>query len=128
MAQPTDAQVRDVIANVPGFPRRGNAPVFAEPWQAQAFAIAVSLEQRGLFTWSEWAETLGDEIRKAVTAGDPDDGTSYYNHWMATLERLIAEKGVADREALARTAEAWGRAAARTPHGQPITLAPGDFG
>jgi nitrile hydratase accessory protein len=127
MAEPTREQVRDVIATVPGFPHTGEAPVFAEPWQAQAFAMAVSLHQNGLFTWSEWAETLGAEIRKAVAAGDPDDGSTYYNHWMATLERLVAEKGLTSAETLDRYAQAWGRAADRTPHGEPIELEAGDF-
>lgn len=127
MAEPSDAEVREVIAAVPGVPHEGAAPVFAEPWQAQAFALAVSLHQRGLFTWSEWAETLGAEIRKAVADGDPDDGSTYYNHWMATLERLVAAKGVASEETLALYATAWGRAAERTPHGEPINLEPADF-
>ncbi len=127
MPEPTVIQVREVIAVVPGVPHEGEAPVFAEPWQAQAFALAVSLHQKGLFTWSEWAETLGAEIRKAVAAGDPDDGSTYYNHWMAALERLIAEKGVASEDTLARYATAWGRAAKRTPHGKPINLETSDF-
>lgn len=128
MAELSEQQVRDVIAAVPGVPQEGEAPVFAEPWQAQVFALAVSLHQKGLFTWSEWADTLGDEIRRAVAAGDPDDGTTYYNHWMATLERLVAEKGVASEDMLARYASAWGRAAERTPHGEPIELEAADFG
>lgn len=127
MPEPTEEQVRAVIAMVPGFPHEGEAPVFAEPWQAQAFAMAVSLQHQGLFTWQEWAETLGAEIRKAVAGGDPDDGSTYYNHWMAALERLVAEKGLARAEVLDRYATAWGRAADRTPHGEPINLAPGDF-
>ena len=102
-------------------------PVFREPWEAQAFALAVSLEERGLFTWGEWAATLGDEIKKAQAAGDPDTGETYYRHWLATLERMVAAKGLADRATLVRTREAWEHACARTPHGAPIELQPGDF-
>jgi len=102
-------------------------PVFREPWEAQAFALAVSLEERGLFTWGEWAATLGDEIKKAQAAGDPDTGETYYRHWLATLERMVAAKGLADRATLVRTREAWEHACARTPHGTPIELQPGDF-
>ena len=70
--------------------------MFREPWEAQAFAMALALHKRGLFTWPEWAATLGDEIKRAQAAGDPDTGETYYRHWLDALERLVAEKGVAD--------------------------------
>jgi nitrile hydratase accessory protein len=89
--------------------------------------MAVALQQRGLFTWSEWAETLGQEIRRAQAAGDPDTGETYYHHWLAALERIVAEKGVASRENLGRYRDAWERAAERTPHGKAIELTPDDF-
>jgi nitrile hydratase accessory protein len=108
-------------------PRNGDGPVFRAPWEAEAFALAVSLRERGLFTWTEWAATLGDEIKKAQAAGDPDAGETYYQHWLATLERILAEKGVVERSVLARTRDAWRRACARTPHGAPIALRPEDF-
>ena len=108
-------------------PRDEHGPVFLEPWEAQAFALAVSLTERGLFTWSEWATTLGDEIKKAQAAGDPDTGETYYQHWLATLERILAEKGVIERDVLGRTRDAWERACARTPHGAPIELRSEDF-
>jgi nitrile hydratase accessory protein len=109
-------------------PPQSEGPVFREPWEAQAFALVLSLNERGLFTWKEWAATLGEEIRKAQAAGDPDTGETYYRHWLAALERLVAAKGVADAETLARTRKAWRRASARTPHGTPIELTPDDFG
>lgn len=102
-------------------------PVFREPWEAQAFAIALSLSERGVFSSNEWAAVLGEEIEKAQAAGDPDTGETYYHHWLAALERLVAAKGFADAETLSRTREAWQRACARTPHGAPIELRPGDF-
>jgi nitrile hydratase accessory protein len=112
---------------VPGVPRDAQGPVFREPWEAQAFSMALALHQRGLFTWAEWAATLADEIKRAQAAGDPDTGETYYRHWLATLERLVAEKGVASRDTLARYRDAWDRAADRTPHGTPIELSPDDF-
>jgi nitrile hydratase accessory protein len=108
-------------------PRNAEGPVFREPWEAQAFALAVSLNERGLFTWTEWAAALGDEIKKAQAAGDPDTGETYYRHWLATLERIVAEKGLTDVRTLTRTRDAWERACARTPHGTPIELRQGDF-
>jgi nitrile hydratase accessory protein len=110
-----------------GIPRNEEGPVFREPWEAQAFALAVSLHARGVFTWTEWAVTLGEEIRKAQAAGDPDTGETYYRHWLAALERILANKGLADAPTLARTRDAWQRACERTPHGTPIELRPGDF-
>jgi nitrile hydratase accessory protein len=100
---------------------------FRAPWEAQAFALALTLHQRGVFSWSEFAAALGEEISKARAAGDPDTGETYYQHWLAALECLIAAKGLADPPTLARTREAWRRASARTPHGTPIELQPADF-
>lgn len=112
---------------VPGVPQDNDGPVFKEPWQAQAFAIALALHERGVFTWKEWAATLSDEIKRAQAAGDPDTGETYYLHWLATLERLVAEKGVASRETLDQYRDAWDHACDRTPHGKPIELTPADF-
>jgi nitrile hydratase accessory protein len=122
-----DAAARATSA-VPGIPRDDDGPVFREPWEAQAFAMALTLHERGLFTWNEWAATLADEIRRAQANGDPDTGETYYRHWLATLERLVAEKGVASPAVLRRYHDAWDHAADRTPHGSPIELRPEDFG
>jgi nitrile hydratase accessory protein len=115
------------IATVPGIPRDPDGPVFREPWEAQAFAMAVALHERGLFSWSEWTAVLGDEIKRAQAAGDPDTGETYYLHWLAALERVVAEKGVTDALTLTRYRDAWDHAADRTPHGMPIELRPDDF-
>jgi len=122
-----DAAARATSA-VPSIPRDDDGPVFREPWEAQAFAMALTLHDRGLFTWTEWAATLADQIKRAQAAGDPDTGETYYKHWLATLERLVAEKGVATTDTLHRYSNAWDHAADRTPHGQPIELRPEDFG
>jgi nitrile hydratase accessory protein len=115
------------VQTVPGIPCDAEGPVFREPWEAQAFAIAVALQERGLFTWGEWAQALGEEIRRAQAGGDPDTGETYYRHWLGALERLVTEKGVTDGATLARYHDAWDRAADRTAHGQPIELRPQDF-
>jgi nitrile hydratase accessory protein len=112
---------------LPGIPADADGPVFREPWEAQAFAMALALHERGLFSWNEWAAMLADEIKRAQSAGDPDSGESYYRHWLATLERLVAAKGVASTDMLDRYREAWDHAADRTPHGSPIVLQPEDF-
>lgn len=102
-------------------------PSFAEPWQAQAFAITLELHRRGVFAWSEWAQALGAEIAAAQAAGDADRGDTYYQHWLAALERLLAAKGLASADELERHRLAWAQAARRTPHGQPIELRDDDF-
>jgi nitrile hydratase accessory protein len=84
---------------LPRLPRENGGPVFAEPWQAQAFALAVKLSEQGHFTWSEWAAALGAELKAAAERGEPDDGSHYYEHWLAALERLVTEKGLTDRAA-----------------------------
>jgi nitrile hydratase accessory protein len=126
----TSAALPDLPRDAEGPVRREpvfREPVFREPWEAQAFAMALALHERGLFTWTEWAATLADEIKAAQAGGDPDSGTTYYRHWLSALERLVAEKKVAGDDALARYREAWRHAALRTPHGTPITLDDVDF-
>jgi nitrile hydratase accessory protein len=124
---PGPAAPRRAVDAVPGIPRDAEGPVFREPWEAQAFAMAVALHQRGVFTWPEWSAALGEEIARAEAAGDPVLGDTYYAHWVAALERLLAERGVADEATLERHRAAWQRAAGRTPHGTPIELRPQDF-
>jgi nitrile hydratase accessory protein len=121
------AAARHAIETLQSVPRNADGPVFRAPWEAHAFALALALHADGVFTWSEWAAALGEEIRRAQAAGDPDTGETYYRHWLAALERVVAEKGLADQAALGRTRDAWERAADRTPHGEPIELKAGDF-
>jgi nitrile hydratase accessory protein len=109
-------------------PPGADEPVFAEPWQAHAFALAVALHRQGLFTWTEWAQALAEQIAAAQAAGDADHGDTYYQHWLATLERLVAAKGASSETELEAHRRAWDHAADRTPHGQPIELRPEDFG
>src|SRR5438034_7814416 len=121
------AAFNELTAAVPSLPRDEGGPVFHEPWEAQAFAMTLALYRRSLFTWPEWAAALSAEIKRAQQAGDPDRGDTYYRHWLAALEHLVAEKGVTDPASLARYRNAWDHAAERTPHGQPIELTEGDF-
>ncbi|OFW41211.1 MAG: nitrile hydratase accessory protein [Acidobacteria bacterium RIFCSPLOWO2_12_FULL_60_22] len=113
------------LAALPRLPRDEGGPVFAEPWQAQAFALAVKLSEQGHFTWKEWAATLADELQAAASRGEPDDGSHYYEHWLAALERLVTAKGLTDPAALLARKEAWAEAYRRTPHGKPVELAAG---
>ena len=103
-------------------PRDDAGPVFEEPWQAEAFALAVRLSDEGHFTWSEWAAALSEEIARAQRAGDPDLGDTYYEHWVAALERLCLDKGLVGAEGMQRRKDEWRRAYLNTPHGKPIEL------
>jgi nitrile hydratase accessory protein len=110
------------LAALPRLPREKDGPVFAEPWEAQAFALAVRLCEQGHFTWKEWAGVLADELRSAAERGEPDDGSRYYHHWLAALERLVMAKGLTDRAAMEERQEAWAQAYRYTPHSQPVAL------
>lgn len=112
----------DALRVLPDMPRDQSGPVFQEPWEAQAFAMAVALHAKGLFTWAEWAEALAKEIKSAQDAGDPDRGDTYYHHWLNALERMVVAKGLTDPSALNKMRDAWDTAARSTPHGQPIEL------
>ena len=110
-----------------GLPVDGDGPVFREPWEAQAFGMALALHERGLFTWDEWAQALAAQIRAAQALGDPDLGNTYYRHWLAAIEDLVNAKGASSPEELGRYQRAWDRAADRAAHGQPIELCEEDF-
>lgn len=112
----------DLVAALPEIPRDAEGPVFREPWEAQAFAMAVALHQKGAFTWTEWAAALAVEIKAAQAGGDPDTGETYYQHWLAALEKLVASKALTSAAELATRRDQWDRAAHATPHGQPIEL------
>ena len=112
-------------AALPPLPRDEGGPVFAEPWQAQAFALAVKLSEQGHFTWKEWAAALAEELKAAADRGEPDDGSHYYEHWLATLERLVTAKRLTDPAAMQARNEAWADAYRHTPHGKPVELGAG---
>ena len=108
---------------LPRIPRDEEGPVFAEPWQAQAFAMAVRLSEQGHFTWKEWAAALAAELRAAEDRGEPDDGTHYYEHWLATLEHLVTAKALSNPNEMLARKKAWADAYRHTPHGKPVELA-----
>jgi nitrile hydratase accessory protein len=123
----SNAAIAQATRALPDLPRDDEGPVFSEPWEAQAFAMALSLYDRGLFPWKEWAAALADEVKLAQAGGDPDTGTTYYRHWLAALEKMVAGKGVTTTATLHRYRDAWDHAADRTPHGKPIELRSEDF-
>jgi len=112
---------------LPDLPSDRERPVFQAPWEAQAFALALSLYDKGLFTWPEWAAALATEIGRAQAAGDPDGGDTYYRHWLNALEQMVTAKKLTTPDLLARYHKAWDAAAERTPHGVPIELRSEDF-
>lgn len=117
-----DGTIARNLDSLPRLPRDEGGPVFAEPWQAQAFALAVRLSEQGHFTWTEWSEALGAQLRAAAERGEPDDGSRYYEHWLAALECLVTEKRLTDAAKLDERKEAWTEAYRATPHGQPVKL------
>jgi nitrile hydratase accessory protein len=121
--QPDPIREPENLAALSSLPRDAGGPVFAEPWEAQAFALAVKLSEQGHFTWKEWAAALAEELKAAASRGEPDDGSRYYQHWLAALERLVSAKGLSDPAALLARKEAWAEAYRHTPHGKPVELA-----
>jgi nitrile hydratase accessory protein len=121
--QPNSIPRPENLAALPRLPQDDGGPVFAEPWQAQAFALAVKLSEQGHFTWKEWAAGLADELKAAANRGEPDDGSRYYQHWLAALERLVTSKDLSDPVSLLARKEAWADAYRHTPHGKPVELA-----
>ena len=111
------------VDELPALPRDPSGPVFKEPWEAQAFALAVHLSAAGHFTWSEWVAVLSQQMKTAQAQGDAYLGDTYYRHWLAALERLCTARGLVDTQDMQRRAEEWRRAYLNTPHGQPVALA-----
>ncbi|WER49177.1 nitrile hydratase accessory protein [Cupriavidus sp. WKF15] len=114
--------VRELRHALPDLPCDDAGPVFRAPWEAQAFAMVLALHERGVFTWTEWAGQLAQSIRDAQRAGDPDTGETYYQHWLAALEKISAAKGLVTEPLLAQRKGEWDEAARHTPHGRPIEL------
>jgi len=111
------------IDDLPALPRDDDGPVFNQPWEARAFALAVRLSEAGCFTWPEWVEIFSREIKAAQERGDPDLGDTYYQHWLNALERICTAKDLVGSEDMRRRKDAWRRAYLNTPHGRPIDLA-----
>jgi len=112
------------LGALPALPRDEEGPVFKAPWEAQAFAMTLSLHTRGVFTWREWADALAAELAAAAARGEPDDGSHYYEYWLAALEKLVARKKLIPGDELERRVDEWDAAARATPHGKPIELPP----
>ena len=122
MSAPEKKSQDQRFSTLPDLPCDEDGPVFAEPWQAQAVALAVKLSEAGHFTWKEWAATLAAELKAAADRGEPDDGSRYYGHWLSALEKLVTSKGLTEPAALLERKEAWADAYRHTPHGKPVEL------
>jgi len=110
------------LGALPALPRDDEGPVFNAPWEAQAFAMTLSLHAAGAFTWREWADALAAELSAAAAHGEPDDGSHYYEHWLAALEKLVTKKGIVPAQELQRRLDEWDAAVRATPHGKPVEL------
>lgn len=118
----TATDITAIASAVPGMPRDADGPVFAAPWEAQAFALTLSLHERGAFTWKEWAATLAEVIGEVRLRGEADTGERYYEHWLEALERIATRKHLVEDDPLRMRRAQWEDAARHTPHGQPIVL------
>ena len=110
------------VATSPLLPRDEEGLVFAEPWEAQAFAMAVKLSEEGHFTWMEWTIALGEQLQAVLRSGGADDRSRYFEHWIAALEHLVVYKNLTDLTALSERKKAWADSYRHTPHGHPVEL------
>jgi len=113
------------MQNFPHQPQDDQGPVFNEPWEAQAFALVLALHEKGLFSWQEWAAVLSEQIALAQALGDPDLGNTYYQHWLAALEKISRQKNLSNEEEMSSRKSQWRAAYLNTPHGKPIELSAG---
>ena len=111
-----DKSVTDL--KMPVLEKNHEGPVFKEPWQAQAFAMAVTLSEAGLFSWQEWSSELSVSIQSRQKNGDTDDGETYYLHWLETLEKMLSRKNLIEQADLLQHITEWKEAYLKTPHGQ----------
>ena len=118
----TSIQSNPELSGLLNLPLDDEGPVFAEPWQAQAFAMVLELVEAEVFSWTQWAAALGEQFKQAEDAGNPDDGSAYYHHWVAALEGLLNERQITDAGQLVRRKEDWAEAYRRTPHGKPVLI------
>lgn len=113
-------EIPSQLAQSPGLPKSPEGdPVFPEPWAAEAFAMTVHLHEKGLFAWGEWAEVLSKELQRH---GRAQDGSDYFDCWVAALSEMLISRGVADASVILKLQKSWQRAAEATPHGKPIEL------
>ncbi|MBB5573472.1 MULTISPECIES: nitrile hydratase accessory protein [Rhizobium] len=113
-------EIASPLAQSPQLPKSTDGePVFPEPWAAEAFAMTVHLYEKGLFSWGEWAEQLSAELHRP---GRAEDGSDYFDCWVAALSGLLVSRGIADAGAILDLQRSWQRAAEATPHGKPILL------
>lgn len=73
-------------------PIDSGGPVFDAPWQARSFAMAVKLNESGVFTWTEWADHLSTHIAEFEKHREISNSDDYYTLWQSTLESLVALK------------------------------------
>lgn len=100
MATALKDALEDLIAR-----RETHEATFAAPWEARAFAIVLELAESGRITLDEFRQHLIAEI----SAGDDvaragGQGPSYYESWLAALERILGERSLADSAEIDRSA------------------------
>jgi nitrile hydratase accessory protein len=103
-----------------------DVPPFREPWQAKAFALVVLLHRNGHFRWEEWVQALSEEVSASPQRADENAEQAYHRQFLAALEKVVAQRGLATAATLSDRKSAWRRAYLNTPHGHPVDLAAAD--
>ena len=88
-----DAQLAPPMAN--------GEVLFDAPWQGRVFGMARVLAEAGCFTWDDfrahliaqigaWDRSAGGDLPPGEAAAD----YRYYDHFLAALQAVLAEKGL----------------------------------
>lgn len=82
------------MPGVASLPRKSGEMVFHDDWERQAFALAVSLAEQGVFEWSEFQQHLIESVAEAEREDPLKPARGYYESWLAALEKLLEEKAL----------------------------------
>ena len=82
---------RTTVPMMASQPQSDGEPVFDAPWQARAFAMAVYLNETGVFQWNEWADRFSRRIAEFETRDVVSSSDAYYTLWLDTLEAFVED-------------------------------------
>jgi len=96
MNESPDNQIANMEEGI-ALPRKNGELVFDAPWEGRAFGMAVALNENGEYEWREFQTMLAAEIADAEQS---NDSSTYYERWLASLEKLLLDKGMLEAKEL----------------------------
>ena len=95
---------------------------FEAPWHAEVFALAIHLNEKGHFSWVEWSNLLGENLKKYNFGQESVGSDLYYQAWLQTLIEIMRDKEIFDNETFNSIRDQWVNAYIKTPHGEPVCI------